>query len=80
MEKKRFFATSDVARICRHSRETVKRWVQEGRLKGYRVGKSGFKRGNISLVDGGLDTAQFSHKTRKRKGVRLSSEVIYSHE
>jgi len=41
MQKKRFFTTSDVGEVCHHSRETAKRWVQEGRLKAYRVGKSG---------------------------------------
>ena len=35
------FTTSDIARICHHSRETVKRWLEKGRIKGYRVGTSG---------------------------------------
>ncbi len=39
--KKDAFTTSDIARICHHSRETVKRWVEKGELKGYRVGASG---------------------------------------
>ncbi|RLB07982.1 MAG: hypothetical protein DRG50_01095, partial [Deltaproteobacteria bacterium] len=30
-----------IARICHHSRETVKRWLQRGIIKGYRVGASG---------------------------------------
>jgi excisionase family DNA binding protein len=39
--KKRAFTTSDIARICHHSRETVKRWLEKGEIKGYRVGTSG---------------------------------------
>ena len=35
------FTTADIARICLHSRETVKRWLERGRIKGYRVGTSG---------------------------------------
>jgi len=35
------FSTSDIARICHHSRETVKRWLEKGEIKGYRVGTSG---------------------------------------
>ena len=38
---KKAFTTSDIARICHHSRETVKRWLERGRIKGYRVGTSG---------------------------------------
>jgi hypothetical protein len=40
MEKKGF-NTADIARICLHSRETVKRWLDRGRIKGYRIGTSG---------------------------------------
>ena len=40
MEKKAF-TTSDIAQFCNHSRETVKRWVEKGEIKGYRVGTSG---------------------------------------
>jgi excisionase family DNA binding protein len=39
--KKQAFTTSQIARICHHSRETVKRWLEKGELKGYRVGTSG---------------------------------------
>jgi excisionase family DNA binding protein len=39
--KKDAFTTSDIARICHHSRETVKRWLERGEIKGYRVGPSG---------------------------------------
>ena len=39
--KKRAFTTSDIARVCHHSRETVKRWLEKGEIKGYRVGISG---------------------------------------
>ena len=39
--KKRAFTTSDIAHICHHSRETVKRWLEKGEIKGYRVGTSG---------------------------------------
>jgi excisionase family DNA binding protein len=39
--EKRAFTTSDIAQISHHSRETVKRWVEKGEIKGYRVGKSG---------------------------------------
>jgi excisionase family DNA binding protein len=39
--KKRAFTTSDIAKICNHSRETVKRWLEKGEIKGYRVGTSG---------------------------------------
>jgi len=38
---KRAFTTSEIARICHHSRETVKRWLEKGQIKGYRVGTSG---------------------------------------
>ena len=39
--EKRAFTTSDIAQICHHSRETVKRWLEKGEIKGYRVGISG---------------------------------------
>jgi len=39
--KKDAFTTSDIALISHHSRETVKRWLEEGKIKGYRVGASG---------------------------------------
>jgi len=38
---KRAFTTSDIAQICHHSRETVKRWLEKGEIKEYRVGTSG---------------------------------------
>ena len=39
--RKRAFTTSDIAQICHHSRETIKRWLEKGEIKGYRVGTSG---------------------------------------
>jgi excisionase family DNA binding protein len=39
--QKASFTTSEIARICHHSRETVKRWLEKGELNGYRVGASG---------------------------------------
>jgi len=39
--KKSAFTTSDIAHICDHSRETVKRWLEKGEITGYRVGTSG---------------------------------------
>ena len=39
--KKRAFTTSDIAPMCNHSRETVKRWLENGEIKGYRVGAHG---------------------------------------
>jgi excisionase family DNA binding protein len=39
--KRKAFTTSNIARICDHSRETVKRWLERGEIKGYRVGPSG---------------------------------------
>lgn len=39
--EKRAFTTSDIARVCHHSRETVKRWLEGGKIKGFRVGTSG---------------------------------------
>jgi excisionase family DNA binding protein len=39
--EKRAFTTSDIARICHHSREPVKRWLEKGEIRGYRVGTSG---------------------------------------
>ena len=39
--QKRAFTTSDIAQICHHSRETAKRWLEKGEIKGYRVGTSG---------------------------------------
>jgi excisionase family DNA binding protein len=39
--EKRAFTTSDIAQISHHSRETVKRWLEKGEIKGYRVGTSG---------------------------------------
>ena len=39
--KKRAFTTSDIAHISHHSRETIKRWLEKGEIKGYRVGTSG---------------------------------------
>ena len=35
------FTTSDIAQISHHSRETIKRWLEKGNIKGYRVGTSG---------------------------------------
>ena len=35
------FTTSDIAPICSHTRETIKRWLEKGEIKGYRVGTSG---------------------------------------
>jgi hypothetical protein len=61
--KKRAFTTSQIEKICDHSRETVKRWLEKGDLKGYRVGTSGhwrvlpkdlaifLKRNNIPFPD-----------------------------
>jgi len=39
--QKKAFTTSDIARISHHSRETIKRWLEQGKIKGYRVGTSG---------------------------------------
>lgn len=39
--KKSAFTTSDVARICHVTGETVKRWLEKGKIKGYRVGSAG---------------------------------------
>jgi excisionase family DNA binding protein len=39
--EKESFTTSEIARICHHSRETVKRWLEKGEISGYRVGTSG---------------------------------------
>lgn len=38
---KNAFTTSDIAVISHHSRETVKRWLEKGEIRGYRVGTSG---------------------------------------
>lgn len=38
---KRAFTTSDIAKISHHSRETIKRWLEKGEIKGYRVGAHG---------------------------------------
>jgi len=35
------FTTADIAQICGHSRETIKRWLEKGEIKGYHVGVSG---------------------------------------
>jgi hypothetical protein len=39
--KKMAFTTSDIARLCHHSRESVKRWLERREIKGFRVGTSG---------------------------------------
>ena len=39
--RKKAFTTTDIARICHHSRETIKRWLERGKIKGYRIGTSG---------------------------------------
>jgi len=39
--KKKSYTTADTARLCHHSRETVKRWLERGIIKGYRIGTSG---------------------------------------
>jgi excisionase family DNA binding protein len=39
--KKKAFTTSDIARISQYSRETIKRWLEKGVIKGYRIGTSG---------------------------------------
>ena len=39
--KKRACTTSEIAKMCHHSRETVKRWLEKEEIKGYRVGTSG---------------------------------------
>lgn len=38
---KKAFTTSEIARISNHSRDSVKRWLEKGEIKGYRVGTSG---------------------------------------
>jgi excisionase family DNA binding protein len=38
---KKAFTTSDIARICRVSRDTIKRLLEKGIIRGYRVGASG---------------------------------------
>jgi excisionase family DNA binding protein len=35
------FTTSDITPICSHTRQTVKRWLEKGEIRGYRVGTSG---------------------------------------
>ena len=37
----RAFTTADIAKLCYHSSETVKRWIEQGNVKGYRIGTSG---------------------------------------
>ncbi len=37
--KKEAYSSSDIARLCHYNRETVKRWLEKGQLKGYRVGR-----------------------------------------
>ncbi len=39
--EKTAFTTFDIARMCHVSGETAKRWVEEAKIKGYRVGTSG---------------------------------------
>ena len=39
--KRVVFTTADIAPICGHSRETIKRWLEKGEMKGYRVGTAG---------------------------------------
>lgn len=39
--RKTAFTTSDIARICHVSRETVKRLLEKGVIRGYRMGTSG---------------------------------------
>lgn len=39
--KKTAFTTFDIARMCHVSGETIKRWIEEAKIKGYRVGTSG---------------------------------------
>lgn len=39
--EKEVFTTSEIARISNHSRDSVKRWLEKGKIKGYRVGNSG---------------------------------------
>ena len=49
---KRAFTTADIATLCHHSRGTVKRWLEKGNLKGYRVGTAGHWRvlpGDLAL-------------------------------
>ena len=35
------FTTFDVGKICHVTGETVKKWIDEGKIKGYRVGTAG---------------------------------------
>jgi excisionase family DNA binding protein len=37
--KERVYSSSDIAKLCHYNRETVKRWLEKGQLKGYRVGR-----------------------------------------
>ena len=37
--QKKVYSSSDIARLCHYNRETVKRWLEKGQLKGYRVGR-----------------------------------------
>jgi excisionase family DNA binding protein len=69
------YTTSDIAHMCHHSRETVKRWLERGEISGYRVGKRGhwrvlprdvavfLKRNNIPFPDPaetGIDLEAFT--------------------
>jgi len=33
------YSSSEIAKLCHYNRETVKRWLENGQLKGYRVGR-----------------------------------------
>ena len=37
--EKGVYSSSEIARLCHYNRETVKRWLEKGQLKGYRVGR-----------------------------------------
>ena len=37
--EKGYYTSSEIAQFCHYNRETVKRWLEKGQLKGYRVGR-----------------------------------------
>ena len=74
------FTTSEIARICNHSRETVKRWLEKGEITGYRVGTSGhwrvlpkdlasFLRRNNIPFPGPAETGDVLKELSDRKGL-----------
>jgi excisionase family DNA binding protein len=72
---KRAFTTGDIAQICHHSRETVKRWLENGEIKGYRVGPHGHWRVRAEELASFLKNNNIPFPTPEAIGIDLNALI-----